>query len=401
MKTVEMKTDFSSAWPSRITNRANAMDTADIMIIGAGAVGLAVACEAARCFAGASIIVLERQDSFGRETSSRNSEVIHAGIYYPEGSLKAQLCVGGNRLLYEFCRARRIACKRISKLIVAPEEKDIAVLHSLLERGKKNGVSDLELLDADRVRRCEPNIRAAAAILSPSTGIIDSHGLMARMEQIARERGAAVAYRHEVHAVECSPKGIDVVCRLPSGRSSAARCRVVVNCAGLSADRVAAAAGIDIERSGYRLFPCKGEYFRIPPSKAGLIQHLIYPPPYADLRGLGVHVTKTLDGQVRLGPNAFYVDTPDYSVDPDHAQEFYDGARSFLPFLAPDDLQPDTAGIRPKLQAPGTPIRDFVIRHESDRGLRGFINLLGIESPGLTACLAIAQHVRELIAEAL
>ncbi len=252
-------------------------------------------------------------------------------------------------------------------------------------------------MTARQVQALEPHVEAISALWSPSTGIIDSHGLTARLAWRAAEQGATVACRHEVIGIDKAADGYDVYFLCPDSAQDILRCSWVVNCAGLGAERIAASAGIDSAAAGYRLYYCKGEYFRIPPSKGQLVSHLVYPPPYKDLLGLGIHVTKSLDGMTKLGPNAFYVDGLDYDVDPGHAREFYDGVKDYLPFLSRDDLQPDTAGIRPKLQAPGTPARDFVIRHEADKGLPGFINLIGIESPGLTSCLAIGNMVADMI----
>ncbi len=373
------------------------MDSTDIAIIGAGVVGLAVAGEIASRFPHRSIILLERHDKFGQETSSRNSEVIHAGIYYPEGSLKAELCVRGKKLLYDFCTKWDVPHRRLGKLIVAVSEEGARTLESLLQKGLKNGVTDLEMLDRRETMRLEPNISAHAAILSPSTGIIDSHRLMERLEQQAIQAGVVCAYRHDVTGIAHNDSTYTMHYNGPNNCRGDLRCRWLINCAGLSADAIAGYAGIDTATAEYRLHPCKGEYFRLSASKSKLVNRLIYPPPYTDLRGLGIHITKLMDGTVKLGPNAFYTDNIDYSVDETHVHEFYEGAKKFLPFLQPDDLQPDTAGIRPKLQAPGIPIRDFIIRHEADRGLQGFINLIGIESPGLTACLSIAEMTGDIL----
>ncbi len=373
------------------------MQTVDSVIIGGGVVGLAVAAELARRFPGRSIALLERNATCGQETSSRSSEVIHAGIYYEGGSLRARLCVEGKNLLYHFCRRWDIPHRRIGKLIVAKSPDEAATLDGLMNCGRLNGVDDLELLDRRQVKALEPHVEAISAVWSPSTGIIDSHALTARLAWCAAEQGATVACRHEVTGIDKAAGGYDVRFLCPDSTQDLLRCSWVVNCAGLGAESIAACAGIDSAAAGYRLYYCKGEYFRIPPSKGRLVEHLVYPPPYKDLLGLGIHVTKSLDGMTKLGPNAFYVDGLDYDVDPGHAREFYNGVQDYLPFLSCDDLQPDTAGIRPKLQAPGTPARDFVIRHEADKGLPGFINLIGIESPGLTSCLAIGNMVADMI----
>ena len=369
------------------------MDKTDITIIGAGVVGLAVAAELSALFPDQSIVLLERHDSFGQETSSRNSEVVHAGIYYPQGSLKARLCIEGNRLLYDFCKTWDVPCKRCGKLIVANTDEEVATLSSLITRGSENGVMDLQMLDRPRVAAMEPHIRAVQAIFSPSTGIVDSHQLMARLEWLALKRNVMCAYKHEVKAIRHEGDGFAVSYHDPLNKPGSLKTTWLINSAGLSADRIAAMMGIDVDQAGYRIYPCKGEYFSIPLTKSKRVSRLIYPPPYKDLKGLGIHVTKMLDGMIKLGPNAFYVDQPDYTVDPDHADEFYESIKDYLPFIERDDLNPDMAGIRPKVQGPGTPVRDFVVVHEKDRGLKGAINLIGIESPGLTSCLSLAKMV--------
>jgi len=375
------------------------MEQVDIIIVGSGVIGLAVAAELAGKFSDCSITLLERHGKFGQETSSRNSEVIHAGIYYPAGSLKARLCVEGNRLLYDFCRNWDIPHRRLGKLIIARNEEEVSALETILEQGRKNGVLDLEMLSRVQVEAMEPHVQAVGAVFSPSTGIVDSHKLMARLEWLALQGGVMLAYRHEVIKVEPEIGGYRVVYKGPDGARNSIECRWLINCAGLQADRIASFLGIDPDKAGYRIYPCKGEYFVVSNTKAKLVSHLIYPPPLKELKGLGIHATKTLDGRLRLGPNAFYVEKPDYDVDHAHIQEFYSSARSYLPFLEYSDLSPDMAGLRPKIQGQGDPFRDFVIRHEVDRSLAGLINLIGIESPGLTSCLSIARMVGNLIAE--
>ena len=369
----------------------------DILIIGAGVVGLAVAAELSSRQPGYSIVLMERHESFGRETSSRNSEVIHAGIYYPTGSLKAKLCVEGNPLVYRFCENWGITYSRCGKLIVANSPAESASLDELFIQAVANGVGDLEALDASQAAHLEPHLRATRAILSPSTGIIDSHGLMARLEQISLQNGNLPAYCHQVQAIEPLSEGYRVRFQNPDGSVDIIDTLYLINCAGLQADRLAAMAGIAIGEAGYRQHLCKGEYFSLPQSKAALVSRLVYPPPLHELTGLGIHVTKTIEGRLRLGPNTIYVDAEDYSVDPTHSADFYSAVKTFLPFLDPADLEPEMAGIRPKLSGPGEPFRDFVIREESDRGLPGLINLIGIESPGLTCCLSIARLVDSMI----
>jgi L-2-hydroxyglutarate oxidase LhgO len=373
------------------------IEKTDLIVIGAGVIGLAVAAEISARQPGLSIVIMEKHESFGRETSSRNSEVIHAGIYYPAGSLKARLCVEGSALLYSFCQKWGIAHRRLGKLIVANGPDQIAYLDYLRAQAEANGVSELEELDAQQINQLEPNIRAERALFSPSTGIVDTHALMARLEQNALQNGVLPAYCHPVTALEPVTDGYRVYFQNPDGSADALDCRQLINCAGLQADAIAALSGIAIDQAGYRQRLCKGEYFSLPQARAALVTRLIYPPPLHELAGLGIHATKTLDGRLRLGPNTIYVDSEDYSVDPAHAAEFYDAAASYLPFIEPGDLEPEMAGIRPKLSGPGGPFRDFIIREESDRGLPGLINLIGIESPGLTCCLSIARLVSALM----
>jgi L-2-hydroxyglutarate oxidase LhgO len=371
------------------------MDSApevDVVVIGAGVVGLAVAARLAG--AGRSVIVLERREGPGRETSSRNSEVIHAGIYYPPGSLRARLCVRGNRLLYAFCEASGVACRALGKLVVACSDDEVSSLEELWRRGTTNGARELRLLEAQEARRLEPNVHARAALLSPSTGILDTHGLLKALEARARGHGAQLLYRCRVVAVDRRGEGYTVSVENPSGEERLAA-RVVVNAAGLESDRVAALAGVD----RYRLHPCKGDYFAVSARRAKLVSRLIYPLPTTELQGLGIHVTLDLGGRMRLGPDATYV-TRDadgvLDVDPNKAHTFWTAARRYLPALELEDLQPDMAGIRPKLQGPDDPWQDFVITDEQEAGLPGLVSLVGIDSPGLTAALAIAELVEAI-----
>jgi L-2-hydroxyglutarate oxidase LhgO len=373
------------------------LESTDVVIIGAGVVGLAIAAEIAGRYPDLQVIVMERNVQFGQETSCRNSEVIHSGIYYLKDSLKARLCVTGKDLLYRFCHEQGVPYKRLGKLIVAVSDDDLPSLQMLMERALANGVEDISYMEAREVSQLEPHIASKGALFSPSTGILDSHKLMKRLEWLALKDGAMMAYCHEARGIMPRGDGYIVEFTNPDGSADAISCSWLINCAGLGADRVASWMGIDVEKEGYRLYPCKGEYFSVNSSKAELARHLIYPPPHEELKGLGIHVTKTLDGRIRLGPSAFYVDKIDYSVDPGNAGDFYDSVKGFLPFLDFTDLEPEMAGIRPKLQGPGQPFRDFIIRHEADRGLKGIINLLGIESPGLTCCLSIAGMVADMI----
>lgn len=374
------------------------MEQLDIVIIGAGVVGLATAAELSKRFPHASIIVLERHSKFGQDTSSRNSEVIHAGMYYPTGSLKARLCVAGNPALYEFCRAHQIPHQQIGKIIIARDDSEIASIEKIHNQGKANSVAGLTMLTAKQVKDIEPNITAIAGLFSEYTGIIDSHKLMQRLEQQAVSQGVMLAYSNEVVDIEASAYNYAVTFQGPDDEPDTIACRWLINCAGLYADRIAGMCGIDPEDAGYRIFPVKGEYFSVSMSKSKLISHLIYPPPLHGLQGLGTHITKSLDGRARLGPNAHYAnEREDYDVNPDHLEEFYQASATYLPFIERHDLAPDMAGMRPKIQPPDGPAADFVICHETARRLPGLINLVGMESPALTSCLAIASYVADMV----
>ena len=373
------------------------MQNVDIAIIGGGVVGLAAAAGLTGTYPGRTVVLLERNAKCGQETSSRSSEVIHAGIYYSPGSLRARLCVEGRQLLYEFCDYHGVDHRRIGKLIVANGPAEEATLEELLSRGRANGVDDLELLGRREAQRLEPRVRMSKALWSPSTGIIDSHALITALEALAARKGVAIACSHTVRGIKKAKDVYDVLHIRPDGSLGSLTASWVINAAGLHAGTIAGLAGLNTRALGCRQHWCKGEYFRIPSSKGDMVHHLVYPPPFKDLLGLGIHVTKGLDGTTRLGPNAAYVDEIDYEVDQEHAQEFYDGIKKYLPFLTAGDLQPDTAGIRSKMQGPGEPEGDFYIRHEAGRGLPGFINIMGIESPGLTSCLAIGAMVAGMV----
>ena len=364
----------------------------DVAISGAGVIGLATAREIAQ--QKKEVFVFEKNRTFGLETSSRNSEVIHAGFYYPEDSLKAKLCVEGKTLLYELCDKHNIAYRKSGKIIVATSENEISWLEELYGQGRKNGVDDLVALSRTQVKKLEPNIEARAGLLSPSSGIFDSGNLLKLLHSQARGKGAQFVFDTEVIGIERASAKYKVRIRDRDGISAFVAHRVV-NCAGLNSDRVAQLAGIDIAKSGYRLHYCKGEYFSLDSKYRNLISRLVYPTP--EQAGHGIHWRQALDGRVLLGPSAHYVEDIDYSVDETYKQYFYNSARRFLPFVEFEDLAPESAGIRPKLQGPQDDFRDFVITHEAKRGLPGLINLVGIESPGLTAALAIARYIGRMM----
>ena len=371
---------------------------ADIIIIGAGVVGLAVAAQVAK--EDRDVYVLEKNETFGLETSSRHSGVIHSGMYYPEGSLKAKLCVAGNQMLYQLCEEYSIGYKRLGKLVVATSDEETEELKRLIEKGQRNNTWGLRILSGREVRELEPNVKGTAAILSPSTGIFDSYALMQYYISTAMNGRAQIAYKTKAVGIDKIADGYKVTVEDETGTSSFTT-GVLINCAGLYCDNVAELAGIDVEEAGYKLHYCKGEYFSLSSSKGKLVKRLIYPVPSPHFISLGIHLAPDLEGRVRLGPSAEYVDSIDYAMDDRNQRLFLDAVKRYLPFIEYADLAPEMAGIRPKLQEPGGEVRDFVIRDESDKGLPGLINLIGIESPGLTASPAIAEYVGGLVDELL
>jgi len=363
------------------------MDKSSVVIIGAGVIGLAIAESLSKRY---EVVVLEKEISFGQETSSRNSEVIHAGIYYPTGSLKAKLSVEGNQLIYPFCQHNSIPHKKIGKIIVAQNETEIASLTKLEKQAKANGVDQLEWFNQEQIRSFEPAVNGVAALFSPNTGIIDSHSLMKRLEQKAKEHGAVVSYGSKITAIKQSSSGYI----LSVNDEELLEAEVVINAAGLYSDVVAGMVGIDLLGNHYNLHYCKGDYFSY--SKP-FIKHLVYPVPEQDLKGLGVHSVIDLNGCLKFGPDAEYVDQIDYKVDSKKRKAFYDSIKRLFPKIKEEDLAPDQAGIRPKLQCSNDGFRDFVICDEKSKGFPGFINLIGIESPGLTSSLAIADCVAKML----
>jgi L-2-hydroxyglutarate oxidase LhgO len=369
------------------------MSDTSLTVIGAGAVGLAVAARLAERFP--DLILLERNAHHGMETSSRNSEVIHAGMYYTPGSLKAILCVEGNRLLYEYCEKRDVPHRRLTKIIVAMIPEEVAHLERILATGHKNGVA-LEMITGEESRKLEPHVPAVAALFSPNTGVISAHGLMDALLHDARSGGATFQSSAEVVGLKRGGNDYEVSIRTPDGIESFTTERVV-NAAGLDCDTVASLVGIDRDEAGYRLHYCKGSYFAVAASKSHLVNRLVYPVPTSV--SLGVHALVDVAGRVRFGPDAEFLPdrVQDYRVAAEKRAAFAQGVRRLVPEIQDEDLTQDISGIRPKVQAPGEPAKDFIIRHEADRGFPGLVNLIGIESPGLTACLAIARHVDDLL----
>ena len=360
-------------------------DSIDCVVIGAGVVGLAVA--RALALEGREVVVLEAADAIGTETSSRNSEVIHAGIYYPAGSLKARFCVEGKRFLYAYCAERGIPHRRCGKMIVATRPGQDAYLDKLRAQALANGVDDLHLVDGAAARAIEPELACDAALLSPSTGIIDSHSLMLAYQGDAEAHGAMVAFLSPLLGGEVRNDGIDL--RVGGAEPTTLRARLVVNAAGLGAQAVASSiAGIPAARVP-PLHYAKGNYFSL--AGRSPFSRLVYPVPEAG--GLGVHISIDLAGQARFGPDVEWIDDIAYDVDPRRADGFYAEVRRYWPGLRDGALQPAYAGIRPKLGPAGTPAADFVVEGPEDHGVPGLVNLFGIESPGLTASPAIAACV--------
>jgi L-2-hydroxyglutarate oxidase LhgO len=370
------------------------MEKADIIIIGAGVVGLAIASSIAK--KNRNVFIIERHESFGRETSSRNSEVIHAGIYYPQNFIKGKLCVEGNRMMYEICSKYKIPHKNSGKLIVAVNEKEEAELPSLLDKAINNGAEGIKIISSAEVKRLEPNIYARAALFCPTSGIVDSHSMMQFFEADAIDKGANTIYGAEVISLEKSSVYWTVGIKERSGEISTIKSSIVINSAGLDCSNIAALAGIDLEKSNYKMNYRKGIYFRATRQLEKFPSMLIYPVP-PESNAVGIHTTPDLAGGMRLGPHFYYINELDYIVDESFRDFFFESSHSYLPFLEIDDLQPDIAGIIPTLPNPGEPMRDFVIKNESDNGLSGLINLIGIDSPGLTASPAIGKYVAQLI----
>jgi L-2-hydroxyglutarate oxidase LhgO len=360
------------------------MEQVDCVVVGAGVVGLAVA--RALALQGREVLVLEAANAIGTGTSSRNSEVIHAGIYYAPGSLKARLCVQGRALLYDYCRDRGISHRRCGKLIVATNPGQVAQLQGIAEQALRNSVADLVMLSADEARQLEPQLVCEAALLSPSTGIIDSHGLMLALLGDLENAGGVLALNSPLENALVSSSGIE----LHAADGTRLQAKTVVNAAGLHAPALAARiAGLEPQFVP-KAFYAKGNYFTL--GTRAPFSHLIYPVPQA--AGLGVHLTLDLGGQAKFGPDVQWVENPDdLTVDPARGNGFYDEVRKYWPGLQDGALLPGYAGIRPKISGPGEPTRDFVIQGPSVHGVPGLVNLFGIESPGLTSCLAIGDTV--------
>ena len=356
----------------------------DCIVLGAGVVGLAVARELA--LAGREVLVVEAAEGIGTGTSARNSEVIHAGIYYPQDSLKARLCVEGKRLLYEYCAQRGIAHERLGKLIVAAHPGQTRQLAGIAERARLNGVDDLYQIDGKEAAALEPALVCDAALVSPSTGIVDSHGLMLALQGDAENAGGQCVFMTPFREGRVLENG-EFLLSFDGDEAMDLTARCVINATGLSAPAVARRLAGQPAALIPPAYYCKGSYFTL--SGRSPFSRLIYPMP--DSAGLGVHLTVDLGGQAKFGPDTEWVDGEDYDLDPRRAGRFYEAVRSYWPALPDGALQPGYTGIRPKIVGPGEPAADFVIAGPATHGVRGLVNLFGIESPGLTACLAIGR----------
>jgi L-2-hydroxyglutarate oxidase LhgO len=361
------------------------MDRVECVVVGAGIVGLAVARALAR--AGREVVILEAEDAIGTHTSSRNSEVIHAGIYYPKGSLKARACVQGRGLLYDYCAAHGVPHRRCGKLIVATSDAQVGELQSIRRKAHENGVTDVVEISAGEAMRMEPALHCVAALHSPSTGIVDSHALMLSYLGDAEAAGAMLGLKSTLEKVDFT--GRDFELQIGDTRI---RTAMLVNSAGLRAPSVARLIdGFPAGKIPPELY-AKGNYYSL--AGRAPFSRLVYPVP--EPGGLGVHVTLDMGGQARFGPDVEWVERISYEVDPRRADRFYAAIRRYWPGLPDGALAPGYAGIRPKISAPGAPAADFVIQGPAEHGLPGLVNLFGIESPGLTASLALADDVVKL-----
>jgi L-2-hydroxyglutarate oxidase LhgO len=366
------------------------LDEIECVVIGAGVVGLATA--RALALAGHGVLVLERANTIGFETSSRNSEVIHGGLYYPADSLKARCCVAGRERLYPYCREHGIPHAQIGKLIVAAEESEVAGLERIANSARTNGVDDLQWLTARQAQRLEPALRCVAALLSPSTGIIDSHALMLAFQGEAEAAGAIVVLHTPVLSGRVRDDGFEL--NVGGEEPTVILCRCLVNAAGLYAPAFARAIdGVPPETIPPAYF-CRGVYFSL--TGPAPFRRLVYPVPPPG--GLGVHLTLDLSGQARFGPDVEWISAIDYTVDPQRAEMFYAAIRGYWPELRNGALQPGYAGIRPKISGPKEPTVDFVVQGPEVHGVPGLVNLYGIESPGLTASMPLAEQVLRRLA---
>ena len=378
------------------------MEQVDCVVIGAGVVGLAVAREMA--LQGRETILLERENAFGTISSARNSEVIHAGIYYPKDSLKAKLCVQGNRLLYEYCRDHQVATQPYGKLIVASDETQIDDLRAILYKAQNNGVPEIKMISGEEAKALEPNLKCSAAILSSSTGIVDSHGYMLSLLGGFEDAGGMVAYQSPLLSAKPIGSNAQDGYELQIGGVDGMQIqtKLLINCAGMSAPAVAQKIEGLAKDQIPKAYFAKGNYFSL--SGKSPFTHLIYPIP--EPGGLGVHLTLDMGGQAKFGPDVEWLDIDqeeqiDYTVDPKRGDGFYEAVRRYWPGLKDGSLQPDYSGVRAKIVPPNAPAGDFCFNSPQEHGMQGLYNLYGFESPGLTSSLAIARHLEAQIKSSL
>ena len=378
------------------------MEQVDCVVIGAGVVGLAVAREMA--LQGRETILLERENAFGTISSARNSEVIHAGIYYPKDSLKAKLCVQGNRLLYEYCRDHQVATQPYGKLIVASDETQIDDLRAILYKAQNNGVPEIKMISDEEAKALEPNLKCSAAILSSTTGIVDSHGYMLSLLGGFEDAGGMVAYQSPL--LSAKPIGCNTEngyeLQIGGADGMQIQTKLLINCAGMSAPAVAQKIECLAKDQVPKAYFAKGNYFSL--SGKSPFTHLIYPIP--EPGGLGVHLTLDMGGQAKFGPDVEWLDIDqeeqiDYTVDPRRGDGFYEAVRRYWPGLRDGSLQPDYSGVRAKIVPPNAPAGDFCFNTPQEHGMQGLYNLYGFESPGLTSSLAIARYLEAQIKSSL
>jgi len=364
------------------------MEKVNILVIGAGVIGLSIGKYLSESLK--DVVVVDKEDLFGRHTSSRNSEVIHSGIYYPQNTLKADLCVSGNYLLYDFCKEYGIPCNRTGKLIVASDKDEYIFLDNLQKNGICNGVKQLKIIDHDEIIDLEPDVLAEKALYVPTTGILDTHKLMDKLAKQIEENDGFVIYDMEVN--EIIKKNGKYLVKFTN--DEVFETNILINSAGIFCENIARLLNLDTQKNNLKIHWCKGEYYKT--TKIKNINHLIYPVP--DPKGifLGIHLTLNLNNEVRFGPNAFYVNQVNYKFDENFLDEFHKAVQNYLQ-IEKNYLHPDDCGIRAKLQGPEDSFRDFYINEETDKGLPNFINLMGIESPGLTSCLAIGKYVKNIV----
>ncbi|BDT79152.1 NAD(P)/FAD-dependent oxidoreductase [Polynucleobacter yangtzensis] len=378
------------------------MDRVDCVVIGAGVIGLAVAREMA--LQGRETILLERESAFGTISSARNSEVIHAGIYYPKDSLKAKLCVEGNRMLYEYCRTHHVATQPYGKLIVASDDSQLDDLQAILYKAQQNNVPEIKLITGEQAKAMEPDLQCAAAVLSSTTGIVDSHGFMLSLLGGFEDAGGMIAYQSPLISAKpigtSSQDGFEL--EIGGADGMKIQTKLLINCAGMSAPAIAKKIeGLDQGQIPKAYF-AKGNYFSL--SGKSPFKHLIYPIP--EPGGLGVHLTLDMGGQAKFGPDVEWLEIDeenqiDYTVNPKRGEGFYAAVRKYWPGLKDNALQPDYSGVRAKIVPPNTPAGDFCFNTPKDHGLEGLFNLYGFESPGLTSSLAIAKHLEGQIKSSL